>query len=125
MPVRLVALDGGPDICVDGEVVVGRDPDCEIRIDSQSVSRRHCVLIETSGGLRVHDLDSTNGTWINSQQVRSGWLGAGDILAIAYIRFQVGDHHAEWPNRAETRKPRAADRASPVRPSAIGLFDNR
>jgi pSer/pThr/pTyr-binding forkhead associated (FHA) protein len=89
MPARLVALDGGPDISVDGEVMVGRDPDCEARINSESISRRHCVLTEGNGGVRVLDLDSTNGTWINSQQVRTGWLQPGDILEIAYFRFLV------------------------------------
>jgi pSer/pThr/pTyr-binding forkhead associated (FHA) protein len=91
MPARLVALDGAPDISVVGEVIVGRDPNCQAWINSESISRRHCVLTEANGGVRVVDLDSTNGTWINSQQVRSGWLRPGDILEIAYFRFMVYD----------------------------------
>jgi pSer/pThr/pTyr-binding forkhead associated (FHA) protein len=100
MPARLVALDGGPDICVDGEVLVGRDPGCDARIDSESISRRHCILIEMNGGVRVRDLDSTNGTWINSQQVRTGWLRPGDLLEIAYFRFLMDDNRADRVSRA-------------------------
>ena len=43
MPIRLVALDEGPDIPVDrAMVVVGRHPQCDARLDSIRVSRRHC-----------------------------------------------------------------------------------
>ena len=120
MPARLVALDGGPDICVDGEVTVGRDPDCDARIDSKSISRRHCILIETNGGVRVRDLNSTNGTWINSQQVRTGWLRPGDILEIAYFRFLVDDHRAEQASRADSAaggllRPDTSNRHGPAR----------
>jgi predicted component of type VI protein secretion system len=102
MPARLLTLDGGRDIYVDGEVVVGRDPDCEARIESQRVSRRHCVLIEMNGAVKVHDLDSTNGTWINSRRVRSGLLRPGDILQIAYLRFRVEVDRAEWTSHVDS-----------------------
>ena len=124
MPARLVALDGGPDICVDGEIMVGRDSDCEVWINSESISRRHCVLSEGNGGVRVRDLDSTNGTWINSQQVRTGWLRPGDILEIAYFRFLVDDVRAERASSALAQVRPPAECSVPARATTRGLPDN-
>jgi pSer/pThr/pTyr-binding forkhead associated (FHA) protein len=66
MPARLVALDGGPDILIDQDiVVVGRHPGCDVRRDSLRVSRHHCCLTDEEGEITVRDLGSTNGIQIN------------------------------------------------------------
>ena len=51
-----------------GAVTLGRDADCEVRIDSRSVSRRHAQL-HVGPPLRLEDLGSANGTFV--QDVRS------------------------------------------------------
>src|SRR5690349_23022705 len=90
MPVRLVALDEGPDIPVDRTlVVVGRHPQCDARLDSIRVSRRHCCMSEDNGEVVVRDLGSTNGIRINGQRVESGRLRPGDELSIAHIRYRL------------------------------------
>lgn len=92
MSTRLVALDEGPDISVDRlNLVVGRHPQCDARLDSIRVSRRHCCLSEDkdSGEVVVRDLGSTNGIRINGQRVESGRLRQGDELSIAHIRFRL------------------------------------
>ena len=54
MPVRLVALDEGPDITLDRTmVVVGRHPACDTRLDSLRVSRHHCCMTQESGEVVV------------------------------------------------------------------------
>ena len=54
MPVRLVALDEGPDITLDRTmVVVGRHPNCDARLDSLRVSRHHCCMTQESGEVMV------------------------------------------------------------------------
>ncbi len=89
MPLRLVALDEGPDILVDrAVVVVGRHPQCDARLDSIRVSRRHCCMTPDQGDLVVRDLGSTNGIRINGQRVEMGRLRPGDELSIAHIRFR-------------------------------------
>lgn len=98
MPIRLVALDEGTDIPVDREMlVVGRHPQCDARIDSIRVSRRHCCMTQKNGELMVRDLGSTNGIRINGQRVESGRLRPGDELSIAHIRFRLdaGGHGQE------------------------------
>jgi hypothetical protein len=90
MPSRLVALDEGPDIPVDrAVVVVGRHPQCDARIDSIRVSRRHCCMTAEHGEVVVRDLGSTNGIRINGQRVEMGRLRPGDELAIAHIRYRL------------------------------------
>jgi predicted component of type VI protein secretion system len=92
MPCRLVALDEGPDIPVDRlNLVVGRHPQCDARLDSIRVSRRHCCLSEDkdSGEVVVRDLGSTNGIRINGQRVEAGRLRPGDELSIAHIRYRL------------------------------------
>src|SRR5205823_10478286 len=44
----------------DGLTTVGRHDDCQIRIKSSQVSRRHCELFEKKGLLLVKDLSSSN-----------------------------------------------------------------
>jgi pSer/pThr/pTyr-binding forkhead associated (FHA) protein len=92
MPTRLVALDEGPDIALDRDmVVVGRHPNCDTRLDSLRVSRHHCCMTQESGEVVVRDLGSTNGIRINGQRVEMGRLRAGDELSIAHIRYRLED----------------------------------
>lgn len=124
MPCRLVALDEGPDIPVDrAVVVVGRHPQCDARIDSIRVSRRHCCMTSDHGDVVVRDLGSTNGIRINGQRVEMGRLRPGDELAIAHIRYRldpVGETDRTVSDRAEER-PVIAPAITPGRlPDAPG-----
>jgi pSer/pThr/pTyr-binding forkhead associated (FHA) protein len=92
MPARLMALDGGPDILIDQEmVVVGRHPSCDARFDSLRLSRHHCCLTQEHGEIIVRDLGSTNGIRINGERVKVGRLRRGDELSIAHFRYRVDD----------------------------------
>jgi pSer/pThr/pTyr-binding forkhead associated (FHA) protein len=88
--IRLVAREGWPKILLGrGVLVIGRDPQCDVRLDSICVSRRHCCLTEINGLVLVRDLGSTNGTWINGRRVESGHLRPGDELSVANFAFRV------------------------------------
>jgi FHA domain len=102
MPVRLVALDEGPDITLDRTmVVVGRHPACDTRLDSLRVSRHHCCMTQESGEVVVRDLGSTNGIRINGQRVEIGRLRPGDELSIAHIRYRLENGQAHEQTIAE------------------------
>jgi len=103
MPVRLVALDEGPDITLDRTmVVVGRHPNCDARLDSLRVSRHHCCMTQESGDIVVRDLGSTNGIRINGQRVEIGRLRPGDELSIAHIRYRMENGQAHEQTIAES-----------------------
>jgi len=86
----LRAVCDGPDITLDrAMVLVGRHPQCDARLDSPRVSRRHCILTEDGGEVVVRDLGSTNGIRINGQRVERGRLRPGDEISIAHIRYRL------------------------------------
>jgi pSer/pThr/pTyr-binding forkhead associated (FHA) protein len=90
VPSRFIAIDEGPDITLDrAMVVVGRDPDCDARLNSLRVSRHHCCMTRVDEQVVVRDLGSTNGIRINGMRVETGKLRPGDELSIAHIRYRL------------------------------------
>jgi serine phosphatase RsbU (regulator of sigma subunit)/pSer/pThr/pTyr-binding forkhead associated (FHA) protein len=70
-------------------IVLGRHPDCDIVLDSGSVSRQHARLVREDGGYFVEDLHSRNGTYVNEEAVAGRrLLAAGDRLRICDIVFR-------------------------------------
>ena len=95
MPTLRAVFDG-PDITLDRALVmVGRHPQCDARLDSLWVSRRHCILTEDGGEVVVRDLGSTNGIRINGQRVERGRLRPGDEISIAHFRYRLEGAPAE------------------------------
>jgi hypothetical protein len=73
-----------------GEVIIGRDESCQIRLASSEVSRHHCVLKLTAEGIVARDLDSRNGTYLNESLMEDETLlKPGDILRVGPIMLQV------------------------------------
>ena len=56
----------------EGELVLGRDPDCDLKLDHPRISRRHAKLIASGGGVRIEDLGSTNGLKVGGAQFERG-----------------------------------------------------
>jgi hypothetical protein len=74
----------------DGVTVVGRHNDCQLRIKSSQVSRKHCELFEKKGLLLVKDLNSSNGTIVNGKRIQGQRvLEAGDELTIGPVLLRV------------------------------------
>lgn len=116
MPLRLLALDEGPDIPIDrAMVIVGRHPQCDARLDSIRVSRRHCCMMNDEDSILVRDLGSTNGIRINGQRVDEGRIRVGDELSIAHIRFRLDDGSSD-------ERTLAGSMAGSVR-SAVGMLE--
>ena len=53
----------------DGEVLVGRGDDVQIRLTDRAASRRHARLSADAGGVKLADLDSHNGTFVNGARL--------------------------------------------------------
>ena len=52
--------------------VVGRREDCDVRIPLGEISRKHCRLVRDETELKVEDMGSSNGTYVNGQRVQGG-----------------------------------------------------
>jgi ABC transport system ATP-binding/permease protein len=68
---------------------IGRAPRADFVVEAALVSRLHCRLTATDSAIDVVDLDSTNGTYINDQRVRSGTLSNGDRLKIGRVEMTI------------------------------------
>src|SRR6202046_4875992 len=90
MLAQLVSLGEGPSIILDKPILlIGRDPECDIQIDSRKISRRHCCIARVNDYLVVRDLGSTNGIRINGMRVQDGILKANDQLTIGGSIYRV------------------------------------
>lgn len=80
--------------------VVGRDPDCDLSIDCHLLSRHHAELSVEKGQLRIVDLNSRNGTYLNDKKVVGEHIAVpGDELRFDQQRFIiVGPASAEIQN---------------------------
>lgn len=72
-----------------GKVVLGREKDCQLRIPSGQISRHHCELTTGGAGVRIRDLGSSNGTFVNGQKIEEAELAAGDVIAVGSMLFVV------------------------------------
>jgi len=117
MPAQLQAINGGSSILLDKPILLlGRDPECDIQLESPKISRRHCCLAQVGDSLVVRDLGSTNGIRINGVRVVEGHLKGGDELTIGNHRYQVrwdalvsgaapSDQKMKAPSVAQAGKP--------------------
>ncbi|MFP2933758.1 diguanylate cyclase [Pyxidicoccus sp. 3LG] len=71
------------------ETLIGRSSKADIQIDQESVSRNHASITNTREGVRVQDLGSTNGTFINDEMVEGvRELRNGDLVKIGRTIFK-------------------------------------
>jgi predicted component of type VI protein secretion system len=96
----------------DGVTTVGRHDDCQLRIKSSQVSRRHCQLFEKKGMLLVKDLGSSNGTYVNGKRIQEQRvLEPGDEIMIGKVTLRVAKLGQAIPHPPPPRAPRPGDTA--------------
>lgn len=92
-----------------GATVVGRAPDCQLRLDDTNLSRKHAKLIPTNEGVVIEDLGSTNGSFHNGKRVQRAVAQAGDEIGFDTLRFQLlelGQEGAHATSAARAGVPR-------------------
>ncbi|ODA32604.1 FHA domain-containing protein [Planctopirus hydrillae] len=74
------------------ETSIGRAPECELRIASSQISRRHCRVLIENDRVYIEDLGSSNGTIVNGVLIAPHErveLSAGDEITIGPAQFQL------------------------------------
>jgi transcriptional regulator with GAF, ATPase, and Fis domain len=98
--------DAGATLTVDasrpGRLYVGKSLACDLCLNDEQVSRRHCALEATDRGLRVVDLASTNGTWAGRTAIRDAYLADGDWMRLGETTIEVIASAPAQPPAAST-----------------------
>ncbi len=84
---------------------IGRRPGLELTLPSDGVSKEHAQLYLDGDTLRVRDLGSRNGTFLNRHRVDDALVREGDILHFAQLEFRVGRQELEEPAEEEELPP--------------------
>lgn len=75
-----------------GEAVhIGRGLSAELRLDDNSVSRRHAILVPRPSGARILDDRSANGTFVNGRRVQQAELSNGDVIVVGRVVLRFLD----------------------------------
>jgi len=105
------------------KTVLGRGEECDLRVPLLNVSRKHCELTLGEDELRVRDLASSNGTYVNNRRINETTLKAGDRLVIGPVVFTVqidGQPSEITPIRTKAEKSAEAEAAPPAQPAPAG-----
>jgi transcriptional regulator with GAF, ATPase, and Fis domain len=83
---KLVVIKGaqrGTEFVIAGDVIrIGKAPENDLVLADETVSRVHFEIVRDAKGYLVRDLKSTNGTFLDSAEVKEAYLRAGSVIAI-------------------------------------------
>ncbi|HVY26481.1 MAG TPA: sigma 54-interacting transcriptional regulator [Polyangiaceae bacterium] len=113
------------------EVVIGRGTESHVAIDDARASRRHARVFWSAGQLLIEDLQSRNGTLVNTQELRgaSRPVGAGDTLRVGGLEVVVAVVSAasqgleREPVSKPSRPPSAATEELPASLNGVVVAD--
>ena len=71
------------------KTTIGRVEDNTFQIAEPSVSSHHCEVLLRGSDVVVHDLNSTNGTFINGEKVSEKVIKPGQVLRLGQIEMRL------------------------------------
>jgi hypothetical protein len=84
--------------------LIGRAPNCDIKIPSGSVSKEHTRIEIFDDKVIITDAGSRNGTFVNGVQVRSSKAKSGDKVALHDVFFEVQKVPESWAARFQQQQ---------------------
>ncbi|MDZ4812884.1 MAG: FHA domain-containing protein [Pseudomonadota bacterium] len=115
----------GKNFALQGTMTVGRQPDCDICIPSDEVSRHRAKLQVMPDGIAVEDIGSANGTFVDNKRVHTGMLKPGQELRLDTVRFMLVSPALEMQKIAaasDTAKRTAVSAAPATSGGGIGKW---
>jgi pSer/pThr/pTyr-binding forkhead associated (FHA) protein len=73
----------------DRAIVIGRDPSCDLFFSDQKLSRRHARIELGADGVKLTDLGSRNGSWVNEQRVEERLLQVDDKVRVGRLQITI------------------------------------
>ncbi len=83
---------------------IGRGPEVELSLASPHVSKAHAEIYSDGDSLRVRDLGSRNGTFLNRQPVHDAALSRGDVLHFGDREYRIGQPEADVKGPDDSQK---------------------
>ena len=133
MNVKLIVVGGKTN---KGEVspviplIIGRSRDAGLTVAHSQISRQHCELFEADGRLKVRNLDSMNGTFVDKRRIAEAPLPPGAILSVGPLSFRVDyepkdatDKTSITANMRVTTDSASVTDSSTIEPDRISPFD--
>lgn len=84
-------------------LLIGQSPVCDIRLADKAASRRHAAVELDGDVLRITDLDSTNGTFVNGIMVKEAVLRGGELIVVGNTAIQWSLEDSATESCASTR----------------------
>lgn len=102
---------------------IGRKPHNDIQIDNLAISGEHAVIITIYNDSFLEDLNSTNGTFVNSQSIKKHFLQTGDVITLGKYSLQYVSDVVQSPRnddfeRTVIFRPGTVAMAAAMTPSA-------
>lgn len=95
------------DILPGRPLILGRAVTSDVPVADPTISRRHAELTAVDGSLRVRDLDSSNGTFVNGARVSEALAVPGDVITFGKVSFHVRAPKAPRPQEPDFAPGRA------------------
>src|SRR4051812_15473907 len=79
-------------VVLNADTVIGRSPECNLKIASSLVSRKHCRITITDTQVSIRDFGSANGTFVDGKQVAAEQdipLAPGSAVVVGPLKFVV------------------------------------
>ena len=95
-----------------GRYLIGRSESCDIVVPSSIISSVHAVIEVTPRGLKIFDMNSRNGTFVNSKKVVSSDVELGDFLMFGNVEFTLSEY------KKSNDLPPVLDNLEPVKGNA-------
>ncbi|MBN2510611.1 MAG: GGDEF domain-containing protein [Spirochaetales bacterium] len=87
------------------DYLIGRSPKHDVFLSDPTVSRNHARMRWDDGSFVLEDMNSTNGTWINTQKIITRRLEGGEIVQVGRIEFEFIVTDASRDTLRETVSP--------------------
>ncbi len=108
-----LAITSGPDkgkrVVLDGRgttrALVGQSEVCEVRLSDREVSRRHAAFDHLGSSLRLTDLGSTNGTFVDRVRVVEALLTGGEMVRVGGSVLRIDEADADSRERQAPPAP--------------------
>jgi pSer/pThr/pTyr-binding forkhead associated (FHA) protein len=72
------------------DVLLGRDPNCKVHIPDETISAQHARLYLIDQNWWIHDLNSTNGTFLNDERIDQPCILAdNDMLQVGNVKLII------------------------------------